>query len=216
LACYYQKIEGVESRRKYRIRGYGRLSEDPMVYLEIKRKHVDRIDKNRAQIPWRNVAEILADGRPEKYVIRRDDNRPSAADARSFLYYYHRLALCPTLLVVYEREAYQHRFERSLRLTFDVDLRSALFPSLNMLFDADPMRQAIRDYVIMEVKFFGGLPAWVRSVVERYQLPRLALSKYTICLDTHWSQLRRRHGMASLVSARRPRVGRREEAVQHV
>jgi hypothetical protein len=39
---------------------------------------------------------------------------------------------------------------------------------------------------IFEVKFFrSALPAFVRSLIHRYRLPRLALSKYAICMESH-------------------------------
>ena len=43
-------------------------------------------------------------------------------------------------------------------------------------------------YFIFELKFFRcSLPGWIRAVIAQFALPRMALSKYTICLDTNQS-----------------------------
>lgn len=185
MVCYHDKIEGVRTRKKFRIRGYNSLGSDTLVFLEIKRKRVNYIAKNRASLRWRNVRSILSSHQPGRYIVSTSGNGDTLADAERFLYNYHRNALRPTVLVVYEREAFQGRFDNKLRITFDKNLRSTPFPSLDTLFSHEPDRPALRSFFIMEVKFIGGLPHWLRSLVERYQLPRMALSKYTICLDSH-------------------------------
>jgi len=41
-------------------------------------------------------------------------------------------------------------------------------------------------HFIFEVKFFrGALPVWLKSMIHRYELKRMALSKFTICIDNH-------------------------------
>ena len=90
------------------------------------------------------------------------------------------------MLVVYDREAFFGRFDRSLRITFDKNLRSTVFPSLDGLFEDQGLKYAMAKHLIFEVKFFrSALPAWVQSIVSRYDLPRMALSKFSICLDAH-------------------------------
>jgi hypothetical protein len=92
------------------------------------------------------------------------------------------------VLVVYDREAFLGKFDPSLRLTFDKNLRGMIFPSLAMLYDEDCLKSAMPKHFIFEVKFFRGtLPAWVKSILKRYEVPRMALSKFTICLDSHKS-----------------------------
>ena len=65
-----------------------------------------------------------------------------------------------------------------------MNLRSALFPSIDRLFHEN-LTYAMTKNFILEIKFFSGLPKWFKSIVIRYNLPRLSLSKYTICLDSH-------------------------------
>jgi uncharacterized protein (DUF1786 family) len=38
---------------------------------------------------------------------------------------------------------------------------------------------------ILEVKFFQVLPQWISRVLEKYNVTRMAVSKYTSSIDTH-------------------------------
>jgi hypothetical protein len=185
LDCYHEKLDGTGLRRKYRIRGYNRPDENSIVFLEIKRKHANFILKSRAPLRHDELDEFLASRDLARYSEGSPKSVRDQRDAESFLYYYLRHGLRPTVLVVYDREAFHGKFDPSLRLTFDKNLRAATFPSLDMLYDEDCLEYAMARHFIFEVKFFrGALPAWVPALVKRYALPRMALSKYTICLDS--------------------------------
>jgi len=184
LDCYYEKLDGVGVRRKFRIRGYNEADENSIVFLEIKRKYLNFITKDRAPLLRRDLNDFLSSPEMDKYIISLSGTAQEQADAKHFLFYYYRHGLQPTVLVVYDREAFLGRFDASLRITFDKNLRGAIFPTLDMLHDEERLAPAMRDHFILEVKFFrGALPSWAISMVQRYSLPRMALSKYTICLD---------------------------------
>jgi hypothetical protein len=186
--CYQEKMDGVKVRKKFRIRGYNRPEEDSIVFLEIKRKYENFIEKNRAPLLYKDLDALFAAPDLDKYIIALGKSGKEKSEAQRFLYHYYRLALRPAVLVVYDREAFLGRFDSSLRLTFDKNLRGAIFPSLSMLYDEDCLKPAMPKHFIFEVKFFRGtLPAWVKSILKRYELPRMALSKFTICLDSHKS-----------------------------
>lgn len=184
LACYHEKLAGLKARRKFRIRGYNRAAADSVVFLEIKRKSASLISKSRAPLLYNHLGPFFQSRDLSTYILAFGDARRAHRDATSFLYHYYRLGLRPAVLVVYDREAFHGIFDRSLRMTLDMNLRGSVFPSLDMLYDDGCLRPAMARYFVLEVKFFRGtLPAWVRSMIERYDLPRMALSKYTICLD---------------------------------
>ena len=205
-ACYFEKIEGLELRRKFRIRGYNVPDDRSVVFLEIKRKRGSEISKSRASLPYASLRSFLDDPDIERTIIVGD--RPASRDdARRFLFHYHRLRLRPTVLVVYDREAYFGKFDSSLRVTFDKRLRGALSPSLSRLYDERGLWQALPGSAILEVKFFrGALPLWVSRLIKQYGLPRMALSKYAICLDhaqAHWGpeHVRRRFAASGFLTA---------------
>ncbi len=182
--CYDQKLDGLKARRKFRIRGYGTCEDDSLTFLEIKRKDMELIEKSRAPVLYKDVDTLLSSGDIDRYVQLLGPGGEEKRDARRFLFHYKGLGLRPAALVVYEREAFFGKHDRSLRLSFDKDLRGAMFPSLQMLYDNDCLHHAMAHYFTLEVKFFRrALPQWVKSLVNRYELPRMALSKYTICVD---------------------------------
>ena len=190
LDRYFEKLDGVAMRTKVRIRGYDRPDDSSIVYLELKKRSINFIYKHRAPLRHRDLAAFVAAPDVDKYIIPLSGTSQEAHAARRFLYHYHRYRLQPAVLVVYDREAYVGKFDSSLRLTFDKKLRQATFPSLSMLYDEHGLAGSMRQHFIFEVKFFrGALPAWVLSVIKRYALPRMALSKYAICLESHQRSL---------------------------
>ncbi|MCP4583425.1 MAG: polyphosphate polymerase domain-containing protein [candidate division Zixibacteria bacterium] len=180
-----EKREGIKVRKKLRIRCYNKQQDDSIAFLEIKRKHIDFIEKNRAPVLHQDIEKLFLTRNLDEIVLSFNGNGKEKSDAQRFLYHYYRHGLCPTVLVIYEREAFFGKFDNTLRLTFDKNLRSAVFPSREMLYDDKQARKAMNKYFVFEVKFYGGLPAWIRSVIRHYQLSRMALSKYVICLDSH-------------------------------
>lgn len=186
--CYEEKMDGLKVRKKFRIRGYNQPDDKSIVFLEIKRKYEGFIDKNRAPLLYKDLDALFSYPDLDKYIISFSKSDKEKKDAQRFLYHYYRKGLRPAVLVVYDREAFFGKFDPTLRLTFDKNLRGMIFPSLNILYNEDCLKYAMSQHFIFEVKFFRGtLPAWVKSIIKRYELPRMALSKFTICLDSYKS-----------------------------
>ena len=196
--CYEEKIEGLKVKKKFRIRGYNSCEENSIVFLEIKRKYEDFIEKNRAPLKWNQIEALFSksglDTHSQNPVtdsfgvgrIPFEKNSKEDENARLFLYNYYRKKLLPTVLVIYEREAFYSKFDQTLRITFDKNIRSLLYPSLDLLYINENVKYTLPHHFIFEVKFHRGcLPFWIKSIITRYQLQRLALSKYTICIDSH-------------------------------
>jgi hypothetical protein len=155
------------------------------VFLEIKRKYGGFIDKHRARLTHRDLAAFLTSRDIDRYIEGGQPTPQARRDAARFLYHYYRFGLHPACLVVYDREAFYASYDPSLRLTFDKRVRRTLAPTLDDLYDDEHLASAMSRSFIFEVKFFRySLPGWIRSVISRYRLPRMALSKYTICLDS--------------------------------
>ncbi|MGH7451053.1 MAG: VTC domain-containing protein, partial [bacterium] len=154
--CYQEKMDGVKVRKKFRIRGYNQPAEDSIVFLEIKRKYENFIEKNRAPLLYKDLDALFSSPDLDKYIISFSKSDKEKSEAQRFLYHYYRLGLRPAVLVVYDREAFLGKFDPSLRLTFDKNLRGAIFPSLAMLYDEDCLKSAMPQHFIFEVKFFRG------------------------------------------------------------
>ena len=206
--CYEEKADGLKLRNKFRVRGYGRGDSKSVVFLEIKRKNEAFIKKHRAPLAHEDLAAFFASRDIDRYIVGAPGQSREKEDALRFLYHYGRHGLRPTVLVVYDREAFKGRFDPSLRITFDKNVRGTPFPTLAELFDDQKLQVAMPGWFIFEVKFFRyALPSWVRSVIARYELPRLALSKYAICLEhtadadtSHWPRQRRMHSLLRTIA----------------
>ncbi|PYM03960.1 MAG: hypothetical protein DMD82_15755, partial [Candidatus Rokuibacteriota bacterium] len=171
LDCYQEKDAGIETRNKYRIRGYGTDKTKSVVFLEIKKRVGAAIDKHRAPLNLSDLPQFLMAPDIDTHIIRMPGFPRARDDARRFLYYYYRHCLQPAVLVVYDREAYFGKYNPSLRISFDKGIRGRVSPQLS-------------DHFVFEVKFFHqSIPQWTSELIRRYNLPRMALSKYTLCLD---------------------------------
>lgn len=185
LRFYHEKQAGIRLRKKLRIRGYDDQQNNSMVFLEIKRKIDDRIAKSRAPVPFATLQALLNSGMVKDNVAVKSSHPAAATAAQRFLFYVYREALRPAVLVIYDREAYFYRFNHNIRVTFDLNLRSSIAPKLESLYQENSLRYTLKSYFILEVKFYHGVPDWIKSLVATHGLPRMALSKYTMTIDTH-------------------------------
>jgi len=184
LDCYQEKDAGVDERNKYRIRGYGTDPSNSIVFLEIKKRLGPAIDKHRASLKLSDLPEFLASPDIPKHIFKTPGAPRAPEDARRFLYHYYRLCLQPAVLVVYNREAFFGKYDTSLRVTFDKAIRGQLAPQLSDLHSERCLTPVMKDHFVLELKFFHrSLPQWASELIGRYNLPRMALSKFVLCLD---------------------------------
>lgn len=172
-----EKVEGLENRLKLRIRGYNNYFAGCEVFLEIKRKLGNRIAKNRAITLYDLLDKTLETGELIRSSGKNSDQMKD--DAARFFYHLHRKAQRPVNLVVYDREPYHGKFDPGVRITFDKNIRAAIFPDLSELFSDNGLNYVWKDAFILEVKYFeGGMPSWCKSIIQEFQLKHEALSKY--------------------------------------
>ena len=200
--CYKEKHDGVKIRNKFRIRGYDQPAGESVAFLEIKHKNTNCISKSRAPIYYSNIAKSLDSRLIDNHIISFSGNGIEKKDGRKFLYYYHLKQLHPAVLVIYDREAFWGKFDKSLRLTFDKKLRSVIFPSLNELYNEERAKTTMKNHFILEVKFYGTLPLWIKTLISKYSLDRRALSKYTMSLETHNEFNNKKFAKSNLISSR--------------
>ena len=192
LDFYFEKLDGVKIRKKLRIRGYGSRSSSDKVFLEIKRKYGNRVVKERTPLKFIHVEPILDSYRPHEIL-------PSASfrDLQvigKFLHTLRSKPLRPIVLVIYERQALVGCDDDDIRVTFDRDIRCVFRPTLDELFSDSDSITALRSVVILELKFTGPMPGWLRRMVWEFRLRPQAISKYCMCIDAccngDWTVLR--------------------------
>lgn len=164
---YVQKLDGVENRKKIRMRIYD--EDTDTVKLECKHKSGALQHK-------------------ESLLISREDAaRYMEGDYGTLLDYEEELAWrlysdmtlgCyrPVVVIEYERFAYMYG-EYNTRITIDRHVRSSEL-SLD-LFDKDlPWIHTVEDAVILEVKFDGKLIEPIKRILAKYHLTNVSVSKY--------------------------------------
>lgn len=167
---FFEKEEGVEQRRKLRLRCYSPDSDFAM--LEMKQKQ-GMYQKKRSLRLTRADAKrlILGDYSP---LLRQEE--PFAAECYGLM---HRLCYRPKTVVEYQRIAYIAR-ENRIRVTLDhrivaneanFDIFSSNLPLYPVL---DPFNQ------VLEVKFNGFLLSYIKQLIDTADRSELSVSKYCL------------------------------------
>jgi hypothetical protein len=179
---FFEKIDGYKIRKKIRIRGDNTPEGSDMVFMEIKRKFKEPIEKDRERLTFEVMKRLMAGEGSEAYGEQAEDHGVNGAG--KFLYHVYRNNLKPVVLVVYEREAYHDRFLKEGRVTIDKNLRSIAYPSLDDLYSEEKIKPALKDKFIFEVKFKDTFPSWLRPITGRLGMVKRSASKYVFCVDS--------------------------------
>jgi hypothetical protein len=180
---YYEKIDGYKVRKKIRIRGYNEKTGDDTVFMEIKRKLKEPIEKDREKLTFEVMKRLMAGEGSKAYGDQEDDHGVNGAG--KFLYHVYRNNLKPVVLVIYEREAFFDRFKPEVRITIDKNLRSIAYPCIDDLYSEEKVVPAIKGNFILEVKFKDHFPGWLRRITGQMGLIKRSASKYVLCIDSH-------------------------------
>jgi len=182
---YHTKIDGVAHRMKVRLRGYNWGQDGGPVFLEIKRKYEGPILKNRSATSYENVCALFRPGANfDDFAaeIRSPDN------ARRFFYQILSRNLRPVVNVIYERMPFLGKhtdLENDFRVTFDLHLRSVGYPQVTSLFDETGAAFAYPGFFILEIKFNQFCPAWIKPILEDFQMRKEPASKYVGTIMTN-------------------------------
>lgn len=171
---YNEKNDGIKNRKKIRLRTYcvdGKMTDH--IFFEIKRKSDAVISKDRFLVPSGAYGDFVGKGEISGDANFLDHNARRIMEE----YEYERSlrSLRPSLLVSYSREPYLGRFNKNFRVTFDYNIKGK---ASRDLLDITNCREVLVDNVVMEVKFNGKLPYYIREIIERYDLQRTSYSKY--------------------------------------
>lgn len=163
------KVEGIETREKFRLRFYD--MNDGYIRLESKQKHNQYTQKRAVPLSREQADRLLAGD----FWFLYDTGDPLL---REFYLKCRTRLLRPTVLVDYTREAYVFQ---DVRITFDLSLHTGNYQT--NLFDPDAFTMPVLpgDRVILEVKFDEQLPYAVRQLLKPVAAVRCAISKYELC-----------------------------------
>ncbi len=173
---YNDKISGVATRRKFRIRGYNL---DPSrIMLEAKHKDDSYVSKLSKQLTDEQYRSLLAGD----CSFMKDSD--SEEDVFGEFYRSNLVShLRPKLIVDYVREAlvYPHG---NVRITFDKKL-SSCYNTIDMFAEEAFYSPVYTKEIILEIKYDQYLPAGIHGVLQGLNATRQSVSKYIICSDCY-------------------------------
>ncbi|MDD6272615.1 MAG: polyphosphate polymerase domain-containing protein [bacterium] len=169
-SSYYEKLDGVLYRQKYRIRIYN--NDDSFIRLEKKLKHNTYTAKEQILISKTIYSKII-NGK----INEIDDADGLLLD---FLNDYKTKGLMPSIIVSYHRTAFIYPISE-VRITFDSDIQSGLYNY--DLFNEDMPKYSMDEEgkIVLEVKFNEVLPLHIANILQDIPVCREAVSKFAIC-----------------------------------
>jgi hypothetical protein len=170
-SAFFDKMDGVPTRKKYRMRIYNLC--DELIKFERKSKFNEYVCKDVAVLS-REEADRIIGG--DVTFLANSDNKL----LRCFYLESRCNLLRPVVLVDYLREAYVHPIG-DVRVTFDIALQTSLGPV--SFFDTQTSTVGVSEEpgLILEVKFDKVLPEIVRGLFSDKIRPRSAIGKFAMC-----------------------------------
>ena len=169
-SSYYEKMDGVLYRKKYRIRMYNDV--DTFIRLEKKMKHNNYTAKEQMLISKDIYSKIL-NGKVDEI-----DNPEGLL--LEFIINYKNKGLVPSVIVEYHRTAFTYPIS-DVRITFDSNIQSSLYNY--DLFNTSYPRYIVDEpgKQVLEVKFNEILPLHIANILNDIPACREAVSKFAIC-----------------------------------
>jgi hypothetical protein len=194
LRTYQATLNGDRNRYKLRVRYYDDRPESP-VFLEMKRRLNDVIQKKRCTVPRAALPGVLAGD--------TSCLRPKDLDGHAtFCHHMHQIGATPRAHVAYKREAWVSRHDNSVRVTMDRDV------SVEPKFDLEPGTAMSRPahpfggQMVLELKYTNRFPEWFRELVRTFHLMQSGGPKYSGGIEKYGE----RHFMRSAGSGLERRV----------
>ena len=167
---YYEKMDGVLYRKKYRIRIYN--DDKSFIRLEKKMKHNNYTAKEQMLISEDIYSKILEG--------KLDDIESPKGLLEEFIYDSKTKGLVPSVIVGYHRIAFTYPVSE-VRVTFDFNIQSGLYNY--DLFDHEMPTYTLDEQgkVVLEVKFNEVLPLHIANLLNDIPSCREAVSKFALC-----------------------------------
>ena len=178
---FFEKVDGIKSRRKFRIRTYGNsLKNNLPIFLEIKGRHLERTFKKRTSIDSKYIELFLNSEKNSKLL----EIYPNNIIINDFVFDSIKKKIKPCVLIDYKRRPYINNFGLYFRLTFDSIIVSSKSKILFSNENKSTPLQCRSGYTILEVKFDRSIPAWFHRIIQSYNLTRRSISKFVLGVCT--------------------------------
>ena len=183
LLTFTSSLCGEKNRYKLRIRSYTADLGEP-VFCEVKQRVGRVIRKHRACVGRDGVEGLFRGGPPDKETLLAPEDAIGQENLMLFIELGERMGAEPKVGVRYTREAYESVVDEPVRVTLDRDIAFAPIPrrSHDLWSAAGGWCLVDEMPIILEVKFTDAFPCWVRRMIQRFELERISLAKYVVCV----------------------------------
>lgn len=176
MKLYKATINGDKNRFKLRLRFYENRADAP-VFFEIKRRMNNTISKQRGGVRREGVEGLLAGQLPlPSHLISKEPKQMIAL--QNFCRLLANLEAGPKAHIAYVREAWISRFDNSVRVTMDRNVRCDPEPSARLSTDMIRPVTVFGNKVVLELKFTNRFPDWFKELVRVFGLMQCGAAKY--------------------------------------
>ena len=178
--AYWEKLDGVRNRAKYRLRYYGEEPLKSKAFFEIKHRWDQTVFKERIPLKEGALEPLFTD--PSAIYSLHDYvgelSKPEQLTLERILSAAARGMIQPVNLIAYKRQAWVGRHDDRLRVTFDhlCSVHETDHPCRPVEAPGTPFLPESR--MVLEVKFNSRLPVWLRDAVSKVSLSPIRFSKY--------------------------------------
>ena len=170
-----RSIEKPVYKEKLRIRSYGTPGRKDAIFFELKKKFKKEVFKRRVSM---SVSEL------ENYLDKGMQPCVSKQVMDEITYFISMYRPCPRIFIAYERSALVGKYDSSLRITFDQNIR---FRNNDLsLCDGDYGTKILDDtQYLMEIKMRGAMPIWLSRTLNDLKIYPVSFSKYGYCYTNY-------------------------------
>lgn len=167
---FHEKEDGIELRRKLRLRTY--MHDPNYCLLELKKKEGSYQQKTSYKLTKEEGEQLIAGN----YSLLLEKQHPFLLDCYQMMM---TQVYRPKSIVTYERDAFIAK-ENQIRVTFDQKIRGS--ESDFHLFDDRLIETPLIDdsYVVLEVKYNGFLLQYIKDLLIPLESSQLSVSKYSM------------------------------------
>ncbi len=169
-----RSIEKPVYKEKLRLRSYGVAAPEDRVFLEIKKKYRQMVNKRRTKLTLTEAYQFVQSGELPSY-----QPYMNAQVLKELQYLLHRmeLELRPALFLSYDRVAMFGKEDREFRVTFDRNITTRRY-DLGLHYGIYGDSLLPEDEWIMEVKISQAMPLWMTKLLSELQIYPASFSKY--------------------------------------
>jgi SPX domain protein involved in polyphosphate accumulation len=171
-ALIRQSLAKPRYKEKLRLRAYGEVTAESVVYIEIKKKFNGLVSKRRSAVKLGEAYAFLQNGElpePQPYM--------NTQVLREAQYLTERAPLMPTLYLAYDRFAYFGAGSHDLRVSFDTNIRTRR-ESVRFEDGEDGEQLLKPGEWLMEIKVAQSIPIWLCRVLSENGIVPTGFSKY--------------------------------------